>query len=189
MEYTMIDLFAGIGGIRIGFERAGCRCVLSSEIDKYAKQTYRANFGDEPAGDIRKLSGDSVPDFDILSAGFPCQPFSSAGKGEGFRDKTRGTLFFEVARLIEEKRPRAFLLENVIRLVSHDRGRTFETILEVLDKLDYVVFWSVIDANRYVPQHRKRIYIVGFDRRRYGDLIGFQFYLNPPRSYLYSVIY
>lgn len=179
---TGIDLFCGIGGFRIGMERHGIECVLSSDIDKFARQTYRANFGDEPQGDIRELTGDKLPDFDFLTAGFPCQPFSSAGKGEGFRDKTRGTLFFEVARILEEKRPKAFLLENVSRLEGHDEGKTFRVIIDTLDSLDYAVFWTTIDANLYVPQHRKRIYIVGFDRRRYGDLIGFQFQLNPPRK-------
>jgi DNA (cytosine-5)-methyltransferase 1 len=167
-----IDLFAGIGGMRLGFERAGCQCVFSSEWDRFAARTYEANFGEVPAGDIRAIPSDQVPDHDILVGGFPCQPFSisgvskkgSLGRPHGFADEGQGTLFFEIARLVRDKRPRAFLLENVKNLVHHDRGRTLKVILTALrDELRYhVPEPRVLDAARLVPQHRERIYIIGF---------------------------
>ena len=167
-----VDLFAGIGGMRLGFERAGCVCVFSSEWDRFAAQTYQANFGDVPQGDIRSIPANSIPDHDILAAGFPCQPFSisgvskkgSLGRPHGFLDLGQGTLFFEIARLLRDKRPRAFLLENVKNLVHHDRGRTFGIILRTLrEELGYFVPEPrVLDARKVVPQHRERIYIVGF---------------------------
>ncbi len=172
-RFTFIDLFAGIGGTRLAFERAGGLCVFSSEWDSHAQRTYEANFGDRPAGDITKIDTFSIPQHDVLVAGFPCQPFSIAGvtkhralgNEDGFRHKTQGTLFFEVARIIEESRPRAFFLENVKNLVSHDQGRTFATIISTLrDELKYDVHYRVIDAQGVVPQHRERIYIVGFRR-------------------------
>jgi DNA (cytosine-5)-methyltransferase 1 len=169
-----IDLFAGIGGMRLAFEGAGCRCVFSSEWDRFARRTYEANFGEVPEGDIRAISSASVPDHDLLVAGFPCQPFSisgvskkgSLGRPHGFRDVAQGTLFFEIARILGEKRPRAFLLENVKHLRHHDRGRTLAVILETLrEELGYwVPEPEVLDARRVVPQHRERIYIVGFRR-------------------------
>jgi len=171
---TFIDLFAGIGGTRQAFEKTGCECVFSSEIDKYAKQTYFVNFGEMPAGDITKIPNSDIPDHDILLAGFPCQPFSISGVSKrnsldmphGFRDKTKGTLFFEIARILEDKRPAAFMLENVKHLKNHDRGKTFEVIMETLeDELDYTVYHEIIDAANVVPQHRERIFIVGFDKR------------------------
>jgi DNA (cytosine-5)-methyltransferase 1 len=175
-DLTFVDLFCGIGGMRLGFEQAGCDCVFSSDWDKYAQQTYAANFGETPVGNIREIDSSSIPDHDILVGGFPCQPFSisgvskknSLGRAHGFADKTQGTLFFEVARIIRDKRPSAFLLENVKHLVRHDRGRTMETILETLsDDLGYHVHEpKVLDARHVVPQHRERVFIVGFREPR-----------------------
>lgn len=186
-QFTFIDLFAGIGGMRIAFERAGGHCVYSNEWNKYSQQTYFANFGEQPEGDITKVSASSIPDHDILVAGFPCQPFSiagvskknSLGRATGFEDKTQGTLFFDVCRILKEKRPKAFMLENVKNLYSHDKGRTFKVILESLEELNYSVFYSVLDGQNYVPQHRERIIIVGFDRKKYGKNIQFNFDLTP----------
>lgn len=181
-RFTFIDLFAGIGGIRLAFEASGGQCVFSSEWDKFAQQTYAANFGEIPAGDITRIEARDIPDHDILTGGFPCQPFSIAGVSKhnalgnehGFKHATQGTLFFDVARIIEEKRPRAFLLENVKNLRSHDKGRTFQVIKATLqDELGYHVFDRVIDAQRLVPQHRERIYIVGF--REATDAAHFHF--------------
>lgn len=168
-QLRFIDLFAGIGGMRLGFERAGCCCVFASEWDVHSQKTYCANFGDMPYGDITKINAAEIPSFDILTAGFPCQPFSSIGQRQGFRHKTQGTLFFDVARILEHHRPRAFLLENVAGLATHDRGRTLQTIFDVLHELRYDVWYSVLDAADYgVPQHRERIYVVGMrvDSRR-----------------------
>ena len=178
-SFTFIDLFAGIGGMRIAFEKAGGHCVYSNEWDKYCQQTYFANFGEQPEGDITKVDAKDIPDHDILVAGFPCQPFSiagvskknSLGRATGFEDKTQGTLFFDVARIIKEKRPKAFMLENVKNLKSHDKGNTFRIIQETLEELDYEVFHEVLDGQNFVPQHRERIVIVGFDRKRYESLI------------------
>lgn len=186
-DFSFIDLFAGIGGMRLAFEKNGGHCVYSNEWNKYCQQTYFANFGEQPDGDITKVNAADIPDHDILVAGFPCQPFSiagvskknSLGRATGFEDKTQGTLFFDVCRIIKEKRPKAFMLENVKNLCSHDRGRTFKVILESLDELDYDVFYSVLDGQNYVPQHRERIIIVGFDRRRYGNTANFKFNLSP----------
>ena len=162
-KFTFIDLFAGIGGIRIAFESCGGRCVFSSEIDKWAVQTYKANFGDTPCGDITKIQASDIPDFDILTGGFPCQAFSQAGLKKGFND-ARGTLFFDVARILSEKKPKAFFLENVKGLLSHDHGKTFSTIRRILsDDLGYKIFYKVLNAKDYgVPQNRERIMIVGF---------------------------
>jgi DNA (cytosine-5)-methyltransferase 1 len=172
--FTFIDLFAGIGGIRLAFENAGAgnvRCVFSSEWDEKAQETYEANFGEEPAGDITKIKAEDIPDHDILTAGFPCQPFSIAGVSKnnalgnehGFKHATQGTLFFDVARIIDKKRPRAFLLENVKNLQGHDKGKTFKVIRTTLeDELGYYVYFKVMDARTMVPQHRERIYMVGF---------------------------
>lgn len=185
--FSFIDLFAGIGGMRLGFERAGGHCVYSSEWNKYSQQTYFANFGEQPEGDITQVVATDIPDHDILLAGFPCQPFSiagvskknSLGRATGFADKTQGTLFFDVCRILKAKRPKAFLLENVKNLCSHDRGRTFKVILESLDELGYSVFYAVLDGQNYVPQHRERIIIVGFDKYRYGEDTEFEFALTP----------
>lgn len=172
--FTFIDLFAGIGGIRMAFESVGGHCVFTSEWNTYAKRTYLANFPDAVhrfEGDITRIDEHDIPDHDLLLAGFPCQPFSiagvskknSLGRAHGFLDETQGTLFFDVARIIREKRPRAFLLENVKNLLSHDHGRTFAVILRVLrDELGYAIHWRVIDGQGYVPQHRERILIAGF---------------------------
>lgn len=173
--FRFIDLFAGIGGLRTPFEKLGGRCVFTSEWDSYAQKTYAANFHDGSghvfAGDITQVHEDDVPDHDVLLAGFPCQPFSIAGvskknalgRPHGFADKTQGTLFFDVARIIATKRPKAFLLENVKNLVGHDKGRTFATILDVLrNELGYTVHTKVINGKHFVPQHRERIIIVGF---------------------------
>lgn len=187
-NFTFIDLFAGIGGMRLAFEGAGGRCVYSSEWNKYSQQTYQANFHDMPDGDITKVDAASIPDHDILVAGFPCQPFSiagvskkqSLGRATGFEDKTQGTLFFDVCRILKEKRPKAFMLENVKNLCSHDHGRTFTVIRESLDELDYEVFYKVLDGQAFVPQHRERILIVGFDRKRYNtENIAFEFNIVP----------
>lgn len=192
--YKFIDLFAGIGGFRLAFEANTCQCVFSSEIDKFAQQTYAANFGDTPAGDITQISTDDIPDFDILVGGFPCQPFSLAGIGTkkfldrptGFEDKTSGTLFFDICRILQAKQPKALLLENVKNLASHDQGKTFKIILESLSELGYKVFYQVIDGKLYVPQHRERMVIVGFRKDIIGDE-SFDFALNPPVGRLLNV--
>lgn len=168
-----IDLFAGIGGIRRGFESAAgarARCVFSSEINEYACETYEKNYGERPKGDITKIHPDEIPAHDVLLAGFPCQPFSiagvskyaSLGRQTGFLDKTKGTLFFEIASILEHHQPPAFLLENVKNLLSHDSGKTWGTIRRTLEKLGYCVDKRIIDARLLVPQHRERVYIVGF---------------------------
>lgn len=172
-DFTFVDLFAGIGGIRKGFETAGGHCVWTSEWNKYAQQTYRENFpmNHELAGDLTKIAPEDVPDHDVLLAGFPCQPFSiagvskknSLGKAHGFACEAQGTLFFDVAKIIKEKQPVAFLLENVKNLQRHDKGNTFRVIMNVLENdLGYKVCPMVIDAKGFVPQHRERIYLVGF---------------------------
>ena len=162
MTYTTIDLFAGIGGMRLGFAAHGCQNVFSSEWDSYAQKMYAANFGEMPFGDINGIEPAQIPDHDILLAGFPCQPFSIAGKGLGFAD-TRGTLFFNIESILAVKRPRAFLLENVKRLTTHDDGRTFQVILERLAQLGYRVYHKVLNSLDFgIPQKRERIYIVGF---------------------------
>lgn len=172
-DFTFIDLFAGIGGIRIAFEAIGGRCIFTSEYNEWSKKTYLANFGADGQfiGDIVPFPASSVPDHDVLLAGFPCQPFSiagvskknSLGQPHGFECATQGTLFFDVARILKEKRPQAFLLENVKNLLSHNRGRTFEIIRSTLeDELGYHIAWKVVDGRHWVPQHRERIVIVGF---------------------------
>lgn len=161
--FRFIDLFAGIGGIRLGFESLGGRCVFSSEFDEDACKTYEANFGEHPSGDITKISAEDIPDFDILLAGFPCQAFSIIGKKEGFANETCGTLFFDIERILKAKRPSAFMLENVRNLVAHDNGKTFKIIREHLEALGYTVHAKVLNALDYgVPQKRERIIIVGF---------------------------
>lgn len=174
-SFTFIDLFAGIGGIRRGFESQGGKCVFTSEWDTYAQRTYAVNYpSDEPiAGDITLVKEHDIPDHDILLAGFPCQPFSiagvskknSLGRSHGFMDKAQGTLFFDVARIIDAKRPKVFVLENVKNLYSHDKGRTFKVIMDVLQNdLKYTVFSKIIDGQHFVPQHRERIVIIGFQQ-------------------------
>lgn len=189
-EFRFIDLFAGIGGTRLGFEAAGGTCVFTSEWNKFARTTYETNFPSDEgsehvfAGDITTVDAADVPDHDVLVGGFPCQPFSIAGvskknalgRPHGFLDPTQGTLFFDVARIIEEKRPRAFMLENVRNLVSHDKGNTFRVIRQRLEvELGYEFHFRVIDASAVVPQGRRRIFIVGFDREVYPEGTQFSF--------------
>ncbi len=168
MEIKYIDLFCGIGGFRIAAEQVFAKysiepkCVFSSDIDKYAREAYYANFGEYPAGDITKINEDDIPDHDVLFAGFPCQPFSIIGQKKGFED-TRGTLFFDIARILKAKKPKAFILENVKMLVGHDKGRTLKTILRVLDELGYFVDYRVLNALDYgLPQKRERVIIIGY---------------------------
>ncbi len=171
-EYTFIDLFAGIGGFHLAFHEHGAKCVFASEWDEKARQTYTHNFkrkspelfrADNFAGDITKVETAAIPDFDILTGGFPCQPFSQAGFKKGFED-TRGTLFFDIARIIKDKKPKAFFIENVRHLYKHDEGRTFEAIKNVIEKdLGYSFHYKIVKASDYgLPQHRPRIFIVGF---------------------------
>lgn len=162
-NFTFIDLFAGIGGIRLGFESVGGKCIFSSEYDEDACKTYEANFGEHPAGDITKIASSSIPDFDVLLGGFPCQAFSIIGKKEGFSNETCGTLFFDIERILKEKRPPAFMLENVRNLTAHDNGNTFRIITSHLETLGYHVYSKVLNALDYgVPQKRERIIIAGF---------------------------
>lgn len=161
-KFTFIDLFAGIGGIRLGFESVGGECIFSSEWDKFAQQTYEANFGEIPHGDITKIDENEIPDHDILLGGFPCQAFSICGDQKGFSD-TRGTLFFNIENILRIKKPYAFMLENVKQLKSHDKGRTFEIILNNLKALGYTVYSKVLNSLDFgVPQKRERMIIVGF---------------------------
>ena len=162
MEITFIDLFCGIGGFRLALESLGARCVFSCDKDRQARKTYQANFGEEPEGDITTIAADSIPDFNILCGGFPCQPFSIAGKQRGFKD-TRGTLFFEIVRIVKAKQPEVVFLENVPNLARHDNGNTLRVILDTLDGLGYNVHYQVLNVAYYgVPQIRKRIYFVCF---------------------------
>lgn len=177
---TFIDLFCGIGGFRIAFESVGCNCVFSSDIDKYVCETYKENYNEFPLSDITKINEKEIPNFDILCAGFPCQPFSIGGLRKGFQD-TRGTLFFDIERIIREKRPKAFILENVKGILNHDKGKTLDVIINKLayrvngsdninklnDCLNYDVHYKVINSKEFgVPQNRERIYIIGFDKRK-----------------------
>lgn len=182
-DFRFIDLFAGIGGIRIPFQEKNGQCVFTSEWDSFAQKTYAMNFGDEIYGDITMVDIEKdIPNFDILLGGFPCQPFSQAGLHKGFSD-TRGTLFFNIEEIIKEKRPKAFLLENVKQLKGHDHGRTYKVIEEHLKALNYSVTSAVLRAGDFgVPQNRERIYIVGFDREYYGLNEDYQFeFPEPPR--------
>ena len=184
-KFTFIDLFAGMGGFRLAMQAHGGKCVFSSEWNKYAKKTYMANFGEMPFGDITKdLTKSYIPqEFDVLCAGFPCQPFSiagvskkkSLGRETGFKDKTQGTLFFDVADIISRHRPKAFFLENVKNLISHDKGNTFKVIKGTLDELRYSIHYLVMDGQTYVPQHRERIMIVGFNNDIYHGEEQFSF--------------
>lgn len=182
-KFKFIDLFAGIGGFRIAFQNLGGKCVFSSEWNKYSQKTYEANFGEVPFGDITKIDETTIPDHDILIGGFPCQPFSIAGvskknalgREHGFKDKTQGTLFFDIVRILEHKRPKAFLLENVKNLVSHDRGKTFEVITGALKELNYTIHHQVLNGKHFVPQNRERILIVGFDNNVFQGTESFEF--------------
>lgn len=178
-SFTFIDLFAGVGGFRQAMQSVSGKCVFTSEWDKYAQQTYFANYGEVPYGDIRKINADSIPDHDVLCAGFPCQPFSlagvskknSMGRKHGFEDETQGTLFFDIARILKAKRPKSFFLENVKNLQRHDKGQTFNTIFRTLtEELGYVVNFKVVDGGKWVPQHRERIFIVGFDPKVFPNI-------------------
>lgn len=160
-NFKFIDLFCGLGGFRIALEKQNCNCVFSSDIDKAVAQVYENNFGDYPSGDITKIDSKDIPDFDILCGGFPCQSFSIAGKRLGFED-SRGTMFFEVARILKEKKPKAFILENVKGITNHDGGKTLKTILDILADLDYTYVDKVINAKDVgIPQNRERWYCVG----------------------------
>jgi DNA (cytosine-5)-methyltransferase 1 len=161
-RFTYIDLFAGIGGFHQAADTLGGRCVFACEIDANAQCAYKANYGIQPHGDITKINAKDIPDHDILFAGFPCQPFSIIGEMKGFED-TRGTLFFEIARILSEKRPKMFMLENVKQLSTHDRGNTLKTILKTLEDLGYTTYWKVLNALDFgLPQKRERTIIVGF---------------------------
>ena len=178
-KLKFIDLFAGIGGIRIPFDELGYECVFSSEWDKKACETYQANFGEIPAGDITKIDEKSIPPFDICLAGFPCQAFSIMGKMQGFAD-TRGTMFFEVERILKYHKPRAILLENVKQLTTHDRGRTFKIILERLADLGYHTKYKVLNALDFgLPQKRERIIIVGFLDKKLAEKFSLDFDKKP----------
>ncbi len=182
-EFKFVDLFAGIGGIRLAFQNNGGKCVFTSEWDTYAKKTYEANFGEVPFGDITQISEKDIPDHDILLGGFPCQPFSiagvskknSLGREHGFLDKTQGTLFFDIARIIKHKKPSVFMLENVKNLVSHDKKKTFKIIIETLKELGYNVHFKVLNGKFYVPQNRERIIIVGFKKSVFKEKETFEF--------------
>lgn len=182
-KFKFIDLFAGIGGIRLAYQNLGGKCVFTSEWNNFAKRTYEANFGEVPFGDITKINEKIIPDHDILLAGFPCQPFSIAGvskknalgKSHGFLDETQGTLFFDIARILDYKKPKAFMLENVKNLVSHDKGKTFNVIKNTLSELGYSIHYKVLDSKHFVPQHRERIIIVGFHNDIFGTLESFEF--------------
>lgn len=161
-KFRFIDLFAGIGGIRLGFEEIGGECVFTSEWNEPAKKTYQSNFNEIPYGDITKIAPEEIPPFDALLAGFPCQPFSMAGLKKGF-DDTRGTLFFDIARIVDFHKPKVVFLENVKNLASHDKGNTLKVILKTLEDLDYKVFYKILNAKNFgLPQNRARIYIIGF---------------------------
>lgn len=199
LPFSFIDLFSGIGGLRLGLESVGGRCVFSCENDRHAQKTYTSWFGENPAGDVADLSSEgAIPDHDLLAAGFPCQPFSiagvskknSLGRAHGFRDRTQGTLFFHLAEIIDRKRPPVLLLENVKNLKSHDKGQTWNTIRGTLNELGYTVFSKIIDAADYVPQHRERIFIIGFSREVFGEEPEFLFPAPPegPRPRLRDIL-
>lgn len=185
--FSFIDLFAGIGGLRLAFQKTGGKCVFTSEYDKFAKITYKENFGEVPFGDITKIDESKIPNHDILVAGFPCQPFSiagvskknSLGRQHGFMDATQGTLFFDIARILKAKKPKAFMLENVKNLVSHDKGKTFKIIVNTLYELNYTVHYRVLNGKYFVPQNRERILIVGFDKDVFRGNEEFEFPAMP----------
>jgi len=174
MMFTFVDVFAGFGGIRQGMEKAGFKCIWSCENDEYARKAYKVLYGREPEGcNIEDVRISDLPEFDVLCAGFPCQPFSVAGHQLGFKD-TRGTLFFYLAELLRIKHPKAFLLENVENLKNHDGGRTFKIIMKTLRNLGYTVYFKVLNGNGWKPQNRPRIFIVGF-----RDGLSFEFPVQP----------
>jgi len=198
--FTFIDLFAGIGGMRLAFEQAGGNCIFTSEWNKFSQQTYKANFNcryHAVSGDVTQIPADAIPYHDLLVAGFPCQPFSLIGLGaknrlgqkHGFKDKIQGTLFFDIARVIEHHRPKAFVLENVKNLLHHDKGQTFETIIKTLkDELGYHVQWRVLNAKGIVPQSRNRIFIVGFHDKNDFDFSGFEIQYPPKLPTLANIL-
>lgn len=189
-KFTFIDLFAGIGGIRLAYQNLGGKCVFTSEWDKYSKLTYQTNFGELPHGDITQIDEKDIPDHDILLGGFPCQPFSLAGvskknalgRAHGFADETQGTLFFDVVRILEHKKPKIFMLENVKNLISHDKGNTFKVITKALKELNYSIHYKVLDGKHFVPQHRERIIIVGFRNEVFNNKEQFVFPTLPELS-------
>ncbi len=195
-KFKFIDLFAGIGGIRMAYQNLGGKCVFSSEWDKFAKKTYEANYGEVPFGDITQIDEKSIPDHDILLGGFPCQPFSiagvskknSLGRSHGFLDKTQGTLFFDIARIIEYKKPKAFMLENVKNLVSHDKGNTFKVIKETLESIGYNIHYKVLNGKSFVPQNRERILIVGFRKDFFNCKEDFNFPILPEPKMVFREI-
>jgi DNA (cytosine-5)-methyltransferase 1 len=189
-KFTFIDLFAGVGGLRLAYQKNRGKCVFSSEWSPSSKITYQANFGETPFGDITQISEVDIPDHDLLLAGFPCQPFSiagvskknSLGKSHGFEDLTQGTLFFDIARILKHKKPKAFMLENVKNLISHDKGNTFLIIKGVLEELGYKLSYKVLDGKHFVPQHRERIVIVGLSNDVFPEGVNFQFPMLPEPS-------
>lgn len=189
LPFRFIDLFAGIGGLRIGLEKVGGKCVFSCEINKYAQKTYAAWFGDTPEADIRELKAAEIPEHHVLAAGFPCQPFSIAGVSKkkslgmehGFKDVTQGTMFFHLATIIEVRRPPVLILENVKNLRSHDKGKTWQVIKGALEELDYHIFDGVVDAAGWVPQHRERVFIIGFHKSVFPTRPTFAF-PSPPEG-------
>lgn len=195
-KFKFIDLFAGIGGIRLAYQNIGGHCVFTSEWNKFAKKTYEANFGEVPFGDITKINERDIPDHDVLLAGFPCQPFSIAGvskknalgRKHGFLDETQGTLFFDIARILDYKKPKAFMLENVKNLISHDKGNTFKVINNTLTQLGYSVYYEVLDGKYFVPQHRERIIIVGFRNEIYKGKENFKFPKMPTPTLVFKDI-
>lgn len=190
-KFKFIDLFAGIGGFRLAFQNLGGKCVFTSEWNPFSQKTYEANFGEVPFGDITKIDENIIPNHDILLAGFPCQPFSiagvskkiSLGRQHGFKDEAQGTLFFDIVRILEAKRPKAFMLENVKNLVSHDKGNTFRVIRGALEEIGYSIHYQVIDGKSYVPQHRERIIVVGFDSNIFKGDEQFSFPAKPENTY------
>ena len=183
MKFKFIDLFAGVGGMRLAFERAGAECVFSSEWDPHSQKTYEANFGEVPQGDITKIDAKMIPEFQILLAGFPCQPFSTIGKRQGFEHATQGPLFYDVLRILKKKNTPAFLLENVSGLISHDGGNTFSTIVASLESAGYKLSHKVLDSAEYgLPQHRRRIYIVGFKSKLFEKNPNFEWPKPNPRK-------
>ncbi len=184
-KFTFIDLFCGIGGLRLAFQNNRGKCIFSSDINVFARKTYEKNFGEMPHGDITRIPSEEIPHHDILLGGFPCQPFSiagvskkiSLGRKHGFECADQGNLFFEVARIIRDKKPKMFLLENVKNLKTHDNGKTFNKIREIIEELDYDLFFKIIDGKYHVPQHRERIYMVGFNRN--------MIFKKPPAEFMF----
>jgi len=190
-KFKFIDLFAGIGGFRFAFQNLGGKCVFTSEWNPFSQKTYEANFGEVPFGDITQIDENNIPNHDILLAGFPCQPFSiagvskkiSLGRQHGFKDEAQGTLFFDIVRILEAKRPKTFMLENVKNLVSHDKGNTFRVIRGTLEEIGYSIHYQVLDGRYYVPQHRERIIVVGFDKNIFKGEEQFTFPAKPESNY------